>query len=85
MDFYRKIFSRFEQLPRPPLKIRLFSLDKPEDLDAEGVAYDQLSVAYGLSLYPNNIVKIIESQTIEDLEKEPSKSYRDKYLGKEQS
>lgn len=85
VDFYQKMFSRFEQLHRPPLKMRLLSLaTKPEDLNAEGVAYDRLSVAYGLSLYPDNIVKIIKSQKIEDLEKKPSESYRDKYPGKEQ-
>lgn len=64
--------------------MRLLSLDKPEDLDAEDVAYDRLSVAYGLSLAPDNIAENIKSQDIKDYKKEPSD--RDKYpiIGKEQ-
>lgn len=84
VDFYRKIFSRFEQLPRPPLKMRLRSFDKPEDLNTEGVEYDRLSVAYGLSLDPDNIAKIIKSQDIKDYEEEPSESDTDRYIGPEQ-
>ena len=84
VDFYRKIFSRFEQRRGLPLKIRLRSLAQPENLDAEGVEYDRLSVAYGLSLDPDNIAKIIKSQDIGDYEEEPSESDTDRYIGPEQ-
>lgn len=82
VDFYKKMFFRFAQLPRPPLKMRLRSLAQPKDLDAEGVEYDRLSVAYGLSLDPDNIAKIIKSQDIGDYEEEPgpSESYTDRYI-----
>ena len=85
---WREIFSKSEQYPGLPLKIRLLSLaTKPEDLNAEGVAYDRLSVAYGLSLYPDNIAEIIKSQDIKDYEEEPEpseSSYTDRYVGSEQ-
>ena len=86
VDFYWKIFSRLEQHLGPPLKMRLRSLVQPEDLNTEGVAYERLSVAYGLSLYPDNIAEIIKSQKIVDLEKKPSESDRDKhpFISKEQ-
>ena len=85
VDFYKKIFSRFaEKQSRPPLKMRLRSLAQPEDLDAEGVAYDRLSVAYGLSLDPDNIAEIIKSQNIDDLEKEPSDRDKHPIISKEQ-
>ena len=84
VDFYKKIFSRFAQRSLPPLKMRLRSLVQPENLDAEGVEYDRLSVAYGLSLDPDNIAKIIKSQDIGDYEPEPSESDTDRYIGSEQ-
>ena len=84
VDFYWRIFSRLEQRRGPPLKIRLRSLVQPENLNTEEVAYERLSVAYGLSLYPDNIAEIIESQKIEDLEKKPSESYTDRYIGSEE-
>lgn len=84
VDFYQKIFSRFEQLPRPPLKMRLLSFDKLKDLIEGGVEYDRLSVAYGLSLDPDNIAEIIKSQDIGDYEGEPSESDTDRYIGSEQ-
>lgn len=83
VDFYQEIFSSFEK----HRKIRLNSLTKqPKDLDAEGVAYDRLSVAYGLSLDPANIAEIIKSQDIKDYEEDsgPSESYTDRYIGSEQ-
>lgn len=46
--------------------------------------YDRLSVAYGLSLDPDNIAKIIKSQDIKDYEEEPSESDTDRYIGSEQ-
>lgn len=84
VDAYKKIFSRFAQRSLPPLKMRLRSLVQPENLDAEGVEYDRLSVAYGLSLDPDNIAKIIKSQDIGDYEQEPSESDTDRYIGSEQ-
>lgn len=84
VDFYKKIFCRFAQRSLPPLKMRLRSLVQPENLDAEGVEYDRLSVAYGLSLDPDNIAKIIKSQDIGDYEQEPSESDTDRYIGSEQ-
>lgn len=80
VDFYKKIFCSFEK----HRKIRLCSLAQPEDLNTKGVAYDRLSVAYGLSFAPDNIAKIIKSQDIGDYKKEPSEADTDRYIGSEQ-
>lgn len=84
VDFYWKIFSRFAQRSLPPLKMQLLSFDKPKDWDEEGVEYDRLSVAYGLSLDPDNIAEIIKSQDIKDYEEESSEADADRYIGPEQ-
>ena len=87
VDFYREIFRSFEAA-KPPYKIRLRSLNLPEDLRANSIpkgTYNRLSVAYGLSYDPYDIGKIIRMEDIEDIKPEQvsTESYRDRYIDKD--
>jgi len=68
VDFYKKIFQKFER-NNPPFKFVPLRLEFPDDLDASSLpegSYDRLSVAYGLSYDPYDIGEIMRKSEVED-------------------
>lgn len=65
---YTEVIQRFEA-ERPPFKITFTSLPTPDDLIAPRMpqgTYDRLSVAYGLSLTPDDIGRIYRAEETQD-------------------
>ena len=91
IDFYRNIFSAFEDT-HPPFRIKLRASVVPDDIQPTEAStsvseelYQRLSVAYGLSYHPLNIVEIRKQHQIDDISPEPPRiGDEGGHIGKEQ-
>jgi hypothetical protein len=71
LEIVKNIIHSFEN-KSPPHKIKSIRLNIPDDLMAENLpdnSYDRLSVAYGLSFEPGEIVKVIKEDSMPDIVK----------------
>lgn len=85
-EFYASLLDTYKQRP-PPYRLQFSNLPYPEDLEAPllgDIAYNRLTVAYGLSFDPFEFGKIMRKDEIEDIVDDTlNRDYSDRMITKD--